>query len=156
MYKRPIVYLDGSYWGIHNLRERIDRHHLASHHSVAPDEVDLLQNGIRAGDMEHWKRLEQLFNGPSEKPAEWMPVLEPFIDLDNLFDYVTAEVFLDNRDWPLNNEQQWRPARRAAVGSGFRMTWTVSSARADGDRGSIRCTGKSCTSRSSNHHYSSP
>ena len=107
---RPtIVYLDGSYWGIHNLRERIDRHHLASHHGVAPDEIDLLQNGIRAGDMEHWKRLEQLFTGPSEKPAEWMPVLEPFIDLDNLFDYVIAEVFLDNRDWPLNNEQQWRP-----------------------------------------------
>ena len=38
-----------------------------------------------------------------------MSELEPFIDLDNLFDYVIAEVFLDNRDWPLNNEQSWRP-----------------------------------------------
>jgi hypothetical protein len=107
---RPsIVYLNGNYWGIHNLRERIDRHFIASHHSVAPDEIDLLQNGIRAGDMEHWKRLEQLFTSSTEKPTAWMSELEPFIDLDNLFDYVIAEVFLDNRDWPLNNEQSWRP-----------------------------------------------
>jgi hypothetical protein len=107
---RPsVVYLNGRYWGIHNLRERIDRHTLASHHGVAPDEIDLLQNGIRAGDKEHWKRLEELFTGPAETPAGWMAALEPFVDLDNLFDYVIAEVFLDNRDWPLNNQQPWRP-----------------------------------------------
>ena len=107
---RPsIVYINGDYWGIHNLRERIDRHFIASHHNVAPDDIDLLQNGIRAGDMEHWKRLEQLFAISKEKPTIWMQELEPFIDLDNLFDYVIAEVFLDNRDWPLNNEQSWRP-----------------------------------------------
>ena len=112
---RPsVVYLNGRYWGIHNLRERIDRHYIASHHGVAPEEIDLLQNGIRAGDMEHWKRLEQLFTGLTEKPAEWMPALEPLVNLDSLFDYVIAEVFLDNRDWPLNNEQQWRP--RTATG----------------------------------------
>ncbi|SVB31616.1 uncharacterized protein METZ01_LOCUS184470, partial [marine metagenome] len=112
---RPsVVYLNGHYWGIHNLRERIDRHFLANHHGIAPDGIDLLQNGIRAGDMEHWKRLEQLFTGLTEKPAEWMPALEPLVNLDNLFDYVIAEVFLDNRDWPLNNEQQWRP--RTATG----------------------------------------
>ena len=112
---RPsVVYLNGRYGGIHNLRERIDRHHLASHHGLAPEEIDLLQNGIRAGDMEHWKRLEQLFSDPTKKPAEWIPTLEPLVELDNLFDYVIAEVFLDNRDWPLNNEQQWRP--RTATG----------------------------------------
>jgi len=106
---RPsIVYLNGNYWGIYNLRERIDRHFLASHHSIAPDQIDLLQNGIRAGDMEHWKRVEELFNSSTEKPAGWMSTLEPFVDLDNLFDYVIAQVFLDNRDWPLNNEQSWR------------------------------------------------
>ena len=106
---RPsIVYLNGHYWGIHHLRERVDRHYLASHHGVAPDRIDLLKNGIRAGDKEHWKRLEQLFNGAAEQPAGWMNALEPFVDLDNLFDYVIAEVFLDNRDWPQNNEQAWR------------------------------------------------
>jgi hypothetical protein len=104
-----IVYLNGRYQGVHNLRERIDKHYLASHHGIEPGEVDLLQNGIRAGDKEHWKRLERFFNGPTEKPAEWIHALEPFVDLDNLFDYVIAEVFLDNRDWPLNNQQQWRP-----------------------------------------------
>jgi hypothetical protein len=106
---RPsIVYLNGRYWGIHHLRERVDRHYLASHHGVAPDRIDLLKNGIRAGDKEHWKKLEQLFNGAAEQPAGWMNALEPFVDLDNLFDYVIAEVFLDNRDWPQNNEQAWR------------------------------------------------
>ncbi|MEE2947065.1 MAG: CotH kinase family protein [Verrucomicrobiota bacterium] len=106
---RPsIVYLNGRYSGIHNLRERIDRHFLASHHGVAPNEIDLLKIGIQAGDMEHWKRLEELFNSSTEKPAGWMSALEPFVDLDNLFDYVIAQVFLDNRDWPLNNEQSWR------------------------------------------------
>ena len=136
---RPsIVYLNGRYWGIHNLRERIDRHFLASHHGIGPDGIDLLQNGIRAGDKEHWKRLEQLFTGATENPTEWMAALEPFVDLDNLFDYVIAQVFLDNRDWPLNNEQKWRPRRATGrwrwipydmdgiLGTGGRRPWVNS------------------------------
>ncbi|GIT05322.1 MAG: hypothetical protein CM1200mP29_07330 [Verrucomicrobiota bacterium] len=44
--------------------------------------------------MEHWKDLSSCSTGPSEKPGNGC-LAQPFIDLDNLFDYVIAEVFLE-------------------------------------------------------------
>ncbi|MBN1874423.1 MAG: CotH kinase family protein [Anaerolineae bacterium] len=41
-YRPVIVFLNGEYWGIHNLRERYDEHYLARVYGVDPDNVDLL------------------------------------------------------------------------------------------------------------------
>ena len=38
-----VVFLNGQYWGIHNIREKLNRDYLASHHDVAPDIVNILE-----------------------------------------------------------------------------------------------------------------
>ena len=108
---RPtVVYLNGQFWGIHNLRERIDSHYLSAHTGHHSSEIDLLQHTVKTGDMKHWKQVTSIVNAwEALAPDERIAQLEAMVDLDNLMDYIILEVFLDNTDWPRNNVRQWRP-----------------------------------------------
>ena len=108
---RPsIVYLNGRFWGIHNLRERIDSHYLASRYGIDESEVDLVQNTVMAGDLLHWNKVISFLATWNEITLDQrLYQLEELVNVDNLIDYVIAEVFLANTDWPLNNVRKWRP-----------------------------------------------
>jgi len=51
-YRPLVLFLNGEYWGIHNLREHLNRHYLASHYGVDADNVDIIENHheANAGD----------------------------------------------------------------------------------------------------------
>ena len=108
---RPtVVYLNGQFWGIHNLRERIDSHYLSSHTGYHESEIDLLQHTVKSGDMKHWQQVNEIVNlWKTLESEERIARLEAMVDIDNLMDYIILEVFLDNTDWPRNNVRQWRP-----------------------------------------------
>jgi len=108
---RPtVVYLNGQFWGIHNLRERIDSHYLSAHTGHHGSEIDLLQHTVKSGDMKHWQQVTAIINAwETLEPDERIAQLEAMVDIDNLMDYIILEVFLDNTDWPRNNVRQWRP-----------------------------------------------
>ena len=60
---RPtVVYLNGQFWGIHNLRERIDSHYLSAHTGHHVSEIDLLQHTVKSGDMKHWQQVTAIIN----------------------------------------------------------------------------------------------
>ena len=46
--RQAVVFLNGEYWGIQNIREKISEHYLASNHEgTDPDRVNLLEgNGL--------------------------------------------------------------------------------------------------------------
>jgi hypothetical protein len=39
-----VVFINGAYWGIHNIREKVNENFLAQHHNVNPDSIDILEN----------------------------------------------------------------------------------------------------------------
>ncbi len=112
-YRPSIVYVNGEYWGIFNLREKINEHFLASHHLIDPENIDLLENG---GDAIHGTNTDYLnliqyveqndMNDPLTQTA-----LEQWIDIDNYLKYQAFQIFSDNRDWPGNNIKFWRDHR---------------------------------------------
>jgi len=104
------VYINGQFWGIHNLRERIDSHYLASRYGINESEIDLVQNTVKAGDLLHWNKvISFLATWDVINVDQRLSQLEELVNVDNLIDYVIAEVFLANTDWPLNNVRKWRP-----------------------------------------------
>ncbi len=42
-YRPMLVYLNGEFWGLYNLREKVNEHFIASHHPIDPDEIDLIE-----------------------------------------------------------------------------------------------------------------
>ena len=56
-YQPCIVYLNGTYWGLYGIREKVDEHYLESNHGVDPDELDLLNRaGALVGSVDHFNQ----------------------------------------------------------------------------------------------------
>src|SRR5690625_5495686 len=57
---RPsVVYINGEYWGIHNIRERFDDRYLERTYDVSRDEIDHLedQHDVREGSNRHYRQM---------------------------------------------------------------------------------------------------
>ena len=109
-YRPMIVFLNGHYWGIHNLRERYDRHYLARTYGVDPDALDRLSGSgsVSQGNATHYQALLSFVNSQDlSNPNNWSE-LQTRMDLGNFMDYFIAQIFTRNTDWPGNNIAYWR------------------------------------------------
>ncbi len=118
-YEPAVLYLNGEYWGIHNLRQRYDRHYLSIEHGVDPDEVVIVGPDLEVeqGDptaAEPYRELVERVATESPTSPETVARVEEQVDLDDLIDYVIVEVFGSNTDWPQSNIRMWRSAEGAA------------------------------------------
>lgn len=109
-YRPAVVYLNGAYWGIHNIREKINEHYIASHYNIDPDNLDLLENRSvpLQGDAEHYTALENYISTHDLSIPANYEYVQSQMDIQNFIDYQTAQIFFDNRDWPGNNLKYWR------------------------------------------------
>jgi len=120
-FRPAIVILNGEYWGVQNLRERIDKYYLEGHLGVDPDQLDLLENAGRGGpytkmvvdavegDLLHWDNMISfVLRNDLSIPANYSH-LQTLIDTDNFANYQIIEIFCANKDWPQHNSKMWRP-----------------------------------------------
>jgi hypothetical protein len=113
-FRPAICYLNGEYWGILNLREKINEHFLASNRGVDPDNIDLLEwsvEPVRAilGSADSYKALEAYMENNDLSDAAVYEYVKSQVDMDNFIEYMVAEIYFDNTDWPGNNMKCWRP-----------------------------------------------
>ncbi|MCA9730952.1 CotH kinase family protein [candidate division KSB1 bacterium] len=108
---RPaVLFINGEYWGIHNIREKINEHFLASHHGVDPDNVDLLEGNqnVIHGDGAGYQQLINYINTNDMSSDASQAFIEQQIELKSFLDYFIAQIYFDNTDWPGNNIKYWR------------------------------------------------
>lgn len=111
---RPvIVFLNGEYWGVQTIRDRIDKYYLEYKEGAAhPDSVTLLNSFSNPeaieGDAEGFTELLEFINENDIAFEENYNYLLSQIDMENYIDYNIAEIFLSNYDWPGNNVKYWR------------------------------------------------
>lgn len=108
---RPIVnYLNGEYWGIYNMREKINEHYLASQHDVSINKIDLLEVGgsIIYGDNQEYLELIQFVQNNSLANETNYNQVALKVDIDNFIIYQIAQIYFDNQDWPGNNIKFWK------------------------------------------------
>ena len=108
-YRPTVIYLNGEYWGIQNIRDRYDQHYLETHHGVSRDEVAILEmHGLvhtgEPGDEEPY--LEFRDRATAGELTSWDEFNE-YMALSEYLDYVFAQVYAGNYDWPQNNIRYW-------------------------------------------------
>ena len=109
-YRPILVYLNGEFWGLYNLREKVSEHFIASHHQVDPDDLDLIEvQTANEGTINNYNQLLSYIENSDMEDPEVYDSLSRWIDIDNHIDYNVAQIFIDNRDWPGNNIKYWRP-----------------------------------------------
>ncbi len=117
---RPVnVFLNGEYWGIHSIRERLDKYYVATHHGVDAENIDLINNPsvtipvpserIAEGDDQHYSNMIQFMLDNDMSQDENYEIIKSMIDIDNFIDCHVAQIYFANFDWPQNNVKIWRP-----------------------------------------------
>lgn len=110
-YRAVIVFLNGEYWGIHNLRDYVDENYLASLHAgVDKNKINLLQNNseIVKGTNTQYNSLINYINTHELAIQENYDYVKTKIDINNYIDYTLAEMYANNHDWPGNNIRYWQ------------------------------------------------
>lgn len=109
-YRPTIVFLNGEYWGIKNIRERYDRHYLERVYGVDPNNIDLLSNNnnVSEGDSLHYNEVIHFVENNDLSNDDYFDQLKKLIDLENFIDYYSSQIYFGNDDWPHNNIDFWR------------------------------------------------
>ena len=108
-YRPMLVYLNGEFWGLYNLREKVNEHFIASHHIVDADEIDLIEvQTANQGTTNNYNELIEYVSQSNILDPAVYDSISKWIDVDNHINYNIAQIFIDNRDWPGNNVKYWR------------------------------------------------
>ena len=144
-YQPAVVFLNGEFWGLFNLRERMDERFLASHHGVATNQWVILENNrvVNHGmesDVDDYDRMLRLIHPQFEaagypttdslKDERTLRELDRLMDISQFIDYTIAQIYFDNTDWPANNVKVWRYRRddldeEAPLGLDGRWRWML-------------------------------
>jgi len=105
-----VVYYNGEYYGIHNIREKSSEHYFETHYDYSPDNIDLLlvDNSVSAGSSTEYVNLIEWMKSRDLSNDSIFTYVAERIDVDNYLNYVLLELFVNNRDWPANNVKKWR------------------------------------------------
>lgn len=109
-YRPSILFLNGQYWGIQNIREKINEHMISQHHDVDPDNITMLENHgtVISGDAtDYWAMFNFLENNSLATPTNYNKMLE-WIDVSSFIDYWATQIYVRNHDWPGNNLRYWK------------------------------------------------
>jgi hypothetical protein len=109
-YRPSVVFINGVYWGIHNVREKINEYYLKSNAGVNPDSVDIMKhrNDLLSGKRDHYLKMIKYINQTDFKDTAEIWHLNTLMEIDNFINYNITEVYVDNRDAG-GNIRFWRP-----------------------------------------------
>lgn len=108
-----VVYVNGAYWGVSYLQQRIDEAELARRHGLRKKDVAMveLEYDLIIGPARETARLQELldlvkdWNGEGE---EGLAKVRARMDVDGFITYMAAMLLVGNQDWPYNNVKMWR------------------------------------------------
>ena len=114
-YRPAIVFINGEYWGLHEIRESIKNswYHQAytgiDRDDPGFDLIDDAKPGADEGDTVHWDETWYYIDSHNLANDAAYDYVATRIDVQNFAEYIIHCVFAGKRDWPEQNESKWRP-----------------------------------------------
>ncbi|MBN1416415.1 MAG: lamin tail domain-containing protein [Bacteroidales bacterium] len=121
-YTPSAFYLNGDYWGILNTREKINEGYIYSNYGLDEDSIDFLENNqlIIEGSNADYNTLMDYINTNDLSQSIHYQYIKDKIDINEYINYLIAEIYSDNRDWPGSNLRYWKPKR-----TGGKWRWII-------------------------------
>ncbi len=109
---RPVsVYINGGYFGLYELREKLDAEYFETMDNADADSTDILSQSFWYGGILRpvlgsvdgfYSSLEAFMNLDHTDPEFWS-MADHYFDMTWYTDYIIAESWMGNVDWPWNN-----------------------------------------------------
>ncbi|MEZ5304445.1 MAG: CotH kinase family protein [Verrucomicrobiales bacterium] len=135
-YRPCALYLNGQYWGIHNIRERLGEAYFSNHYQLGAGEYDILSykhtiNGtelvLEEGESEGYIAFEDQVNALDLSDDANYALVAGQMEVDNFIDYIAMVDFVYESSWH-HNQEFWRSRRE-----GGKWRWNIN----DIDRGFV-------------------
>lgn len=121
-YRPSVLFINGEYWGIHNIRESLDEYYVESHYGVDKNNVIIIDtiskvsmyvNVGQENDIESYDNIIKFVQENDMSLQENYEYIKTKIDMENFIQYIVAQTYINNIDWPQNNVKVWRSRNNA-------------------------------------------
>ncbi len=117
-FRPALLFVNGSYFGIHHIREKQNEDYLVTRYDADPEELDLLFVGydhnaggsdvnVLHGDAGDYKELATFAQGHDLAEPENYAAVQTRLNTDHFIDYIIAESYMGNISWH-RNRKVWR------------------------------------------------
>ncbi len=121
-----LVFINGEFWGVYNIRERYSPEYVESHYGVNKDNVTIIESDYGAlvyegnsaapyvdssgvtGQAALFNELYDYIIGNEMSDVAHYAYVTERLDVDSLIDLWAIRLFFCARDWPENNIKIWR------------------------------------------------
>ena len=99
-YKSVILYINGKYYGVYFIREKVDERFIASHYNVDGTKSDIIRidAGIIYGTRTKYNKLMNYINSHNLAKKEYYDEVTKMIDVNSVIDFWIAETYVTNND----------------------------------------------------------
>lgn len=111
-YEPTIVFVNGQYWGVYEIRERVDKDYFDYYYGIKEEDADNLRYWggmiVGPGTAVGWNNLRNfIFNNTMSNPANYQ-VVKDSLNVRSFAQYFIFNQYLVNTDWLNWNTQWWR------------------------------------------------
>ena len=110
--KFSVLFLNGEYWGLYILQERLSDDFIEKNYLIPSDNVVLAKdNEIEDGPEEEYTKFKEFCIEYSKKDLTDEKIYEEiknFIDINSLIELFATGIFIGNNDWPGKNDGMWK------------------------------------------------
>jgi hypothetical protein len=107
---RPVaVFINAQYWGIHNMREKVNEHYIDDNFEVDNETINVLESNATAsqGKNEGYNAMIKFIAENNLSNLNNYNAIKKLIDINQFTDYFIANIHLAEVDWPGNNIKFW-------------------------------------------------
>jgi hypothetical protein len=134
--RQVVVFYNGKYYGIHDMRERLNKHFVETNHGIDANSVEVIKHlghdiTSNTNSTANYTALLDLVNKNDAVSDADYATVKTMMDVGNFADYMAFEIWVHNGDWPGNNVRAWRspdqPYKFMAydMDHGFDWTWVA-------------------------------
>ncbi len=106
-YRPAVLYVNGKYMGINNLRQKIDEDFIKNELGI--DNVDMIENEdfVEAGSLDAYAAFKSLYSNDLSIQSNYEAVAEQ-MDISNFMDFIITELYTNNTSIG-HNVMAWKP-----------------------------------------------
>ena len=118
------LYVDGLYWGVYNIIERLDDNYAVSYFGGDKEDYDIIKGlwpdvvEIDTGNDLAWNAMMDLASAGLASDAQYSAI-QQYLDVPDLIDYMIGHIYAGTRaEWPWQN---WTAIRKREPGAVFKF-----------------------------------
>ena len=101
-YKPVVLYVNGEYWGLYFIREKVDEHFVSNHYNIKTTDKDTdilrIDGEVKTGTNSKYNEMMRFINNNSLSNSSNYKKIKEQIDIENLCDFWIAEIWANNYD----------------------------------------------------------